>query len=63
MKIKFVFLLFIAFYLTIIVRLFFLQVLSSSDNKSPYLKTNKLYPIRGRIYDKNNQSLVLNQNS
>ncbi|HEX7542685.1 MAG TPA: penicillin-binding protein 2 [Patescibacteria group bacterium] len=63
MKIKFIFLLFIAFYLTIIVRLFFLQVLFTSNNTSPYLKTNKLYPIRGRIYDQKNQSLVLNQNS
>jgi len=63
MKIKFVFLLFIVFYLTIIVRLFFLQVIYSPANKSPYLKTNKLYPIRGRIYDQKNQSLVLNQNS
>jgi cell division protein FtsI/penicillin-binding protein 2 len=63
MKIKFIFLLFIVFYLTIIVRLFFLQVIYSPANKSEYLKTNKLYPIRGRIYDQKNQSLVLNQNS
>ncbi|MFA5769989.1 MAG: penicillin-binding protein 2 [Patescibacteria group bacterium] len=63
MKIKFIFLLFIAFYLAIIVRLFFLQVIYSPANKGAYLKTNKLYPIRGRIYDQKNQSLVLNQNS
>jgi len=63
MKIKFIFLLFIAFYLTIIIRLFFLQVIYSPANKSPYLKTNKLYPVRGRIYDQKNQALVLNQNS
>lgn len=63
MKIKFIFLLFIAFYLAITARLFFLQVISSSGNKSIYLKTNKIYPVRGRIYDINNQSLVLNQNS
>lgn len=63
MKIKFIFLLFIAFYLAIAARLFFLQVISSSGNKSIYLKTNKIYPVRGRIYDTNNQSLVLNQNS
>jgi cell division protein FtsI/penicillin-binding protein 2 len=63
MKIKFIFLLFIGFYIAIIARLFFLQVLSSPENKSLYLKTNKLYPIRGRIYDQKNQSLVLNQNS
>ncbi|EKE13666.1 MAG: hypothetical protein ACD_12C00872G0007 [uncultured bacterium] len=63
MKIKFIFLLFITFYLAIIVRLFFLQVIYSPANKSEYLKTNKLYPIRGRIYDQKNQSLVLNENS
>lgn len=63
MKIKFIFLFFIAFYLVIIIRLFFLQVIYSPANKSAYLKTNKLYPIRGRIYDQKNQSLVLNQNS
>ncbi|MFA6017506.1 MAG: penicillin-binding protein 2 [Patescibacteria group bacterium] len=63
MKIKFIFLLFIAFYLTIIVRLFFLQVMTSSKESNPYLKTNKLYPVRGRIYDRKNQALVLNQNS
>ncbi|MEK7096708.1 MAG: penicillin-binding protein 2 [Patescibacteria group bacterium] len=63
MKIKFIFLLFIAFYLAIIIRLFFLQVIYSPANKSEYLKTNKLYPVRGKIYDQKNQSLVLNQNS
>ncbi|PIP63237.1 hypothetical protein CO005_01900 [Candidatus Roizmanbacteria bacterium CG_4_8_14_3_um_filter_34_9] len=63
MKIKFIFLLFIVFYLTIVVRLFFLQVIYSPANKSEYLKTNKLNPIRGRIYDQENQALVLNQNS
>jgi cell division protein FtsI/penicillin-binding protein 2 len=63
MKIKLIFLFFITFYLTIIVRLFFLQVIYSPSNSSVYLKTNKLFPIRGRIYDKKNQSLVLNQNS
>lgn len=62
-KIKFVFLLFIVFYLVIIVRLFFLQVIYSAGNKSDYLKTNKIYPIRGRVYDQKNQALVLNQNS
>lgn len=27
------------------------------------MRTNKLFPVRGRIYDQKNQSLVLNQNS
>ncbi|MEK9169951.1 MAG: penicillin-binding protein 2, partial [Patescibacteria group bacterium] len=63
MKIKFIFLLFTVFYLTIVVRLFFLQVIYLPANKSEYLKTNKLNPVRGRIYDQENQALVLNQNS
>lgn len=63
MKIKLVFLFFILFYLTIVIRLFFLQVIYSPANKSPYLKTNKLYSVRGKIYDQNNYPLVLNQNS
>ncbi|MCR4276637.1 MAG: penicillin-binding protein 2 [Candidatus Roizmanbacteria bacterium] len=63
MKIKLIFLIFIAFYVALVVRLFFLQVLYSPSNKSVYLKTNKLNPIRGRIYDQKDQSLVLNQNS
>jgi cell division protein FtsI/penicillin-binding protein 2 len=63
MKIKIIFLLFLAFYFTIIVRLFFLQVVYSPAKSSDYLRTNKLFPVRGRIYDQKNQSLVLNQNS
>ncbi len=63
MKIKIVFLFFIVFYLAIVIRLFFLQVVYSPVNKSPYLKTTKIDPVRGRIYDRNNQPLVLNQNS
>lgn len=63
MKIKLVFLFFIFFYLAIIARLFFLQVIYSPANQSLYLKTNKLNPIRGRIFDRNNNPLVLNQNS
>ncbi len=62
MKIKLIFLFFILFYLAIIIRLFFLQVIYAPVNKSPYLKTNKINPIRGRIYDTNNYPLVLNQN-
>ncbi len=62
MKIKIVFLFFIVFYIAIIVKLFFLQVVYSPSN-SPYLKTTQIDPVRGRIYDKNKQPLVLNQNS
>lgn len=63
MKIKIVFLFFIVFYIAIIAKLFILQVVHSPTNKSPYLKITQINPVRGKIFDKNNQPLVLNQNS
>lgn len=63
MKIKLVFLFFIAFYLAIIFRLFFLQVIYSPANTNSDLKATQINAIRGRIYDQNNNPLVLNQNS
>ena len=64
MKIKLLFLIFILFYLAIIVRLFYLQVLRPRvSNNQPYLKTEKIVPERGKIYDRNKNPLVLNENS
>ena len=64
MKIKLLFLIFILFYFAIIIRLFYLQVLRSrASNSQPYLKTEKIVPERGKIYDRNNNPLVLNENS
>ena len=63
MKIKIVFLFFIVFYIAIVAKLFILQVIHSPTNKSPYLKTTQINPVRGKIFDKNSQPLVLNQNS
>jgi len=64
MKIKLLFLIFILFYLAIIVRLFYLQVLRPrASNNQPYLKTEKIVPERGKIYDRNKNPLVLNENS
>ena len=63
MKIKIIFLFFIVFYIAIVAKLFILQVIHSPTNKSPYLKTTQINPVRGKIFDKNSQPLALNQNS
>lgn len=64
MKTKLLFIGFLTLYLFIISKLFYLQILSpiSVDN-SLYLKSRKLLPERGKIYDKNMTPLALNQNS
>jgi len=64
MKIKLLFIGFLTLYLFIIIKLFYLQILSPIriDN-SFYLKSKKLLPERGKIYDRNMTPLVLNQNS
>ena len=64
MKTKLLFIIFLIFYIGIVVKLFYLQILSPLKvNKDLYLKTQKLLPERGRIYDKNQTPFVLNQNS
>ncbi|MFH0979800.1 MAG: penicillin-binding protein 2 [Candidatus Roizmanbacteria bacterium] len=64
MKTKLLFIIFLIFYLGIIVKLFYLQILSPLKvNKDLYLKTQKLLSERGRIYDNNKTPFVLNQNS
>jgi len=64
MKIKLLFVVFLCLYLVIIIRLFFIQILFPyRPDKDLYLKTAKLLPERGKIYDVNKNSLVLNQNS
>ncbi len=57
-------LLFILIFLGVTVRLFELEILNPFRSFSdPYLKTQKIYPERGRIFDRNANPLVLNQNS
>lgn len=64
MKIKLLFLFFLCIYLVIIARLFFIQILFPfKPGNDLYLKTAKLTPERGKIYDINKNPLVLNQNS
>lgn len=64
MKIKLLFIFFLLLYGAIVVRLFYIQVLNRDNaSKDMYLKTVSLQPERGKIYDVNNNPLVLNQNS
>lgn len=64
MKVKLLFTFFLLFYAAIIIRLFYLQVLRKDiTSQDLYLKTLSLAPERGKIFDKNGNPLVLNQNS
>lgn len=64
MKVKLLFLGFIIFYIAIVVRLFYVQVLMKDlGGQDLYLKTKNLPAERGRIYDSKGNPLVLNQNS
>lgn len=64
MKTKLLFTVFLFLYFAIIVRLFYLQIFSPLKvDKDLYLKTQKLIPERGKIFDVNKTPLVLNQNS
>ncbi|KKQ24204.1 MAG: Peptidoglycan glycosyltransferase [Candidatus Roizmanbacteria bacterium GW2011_GWC2_37_13] len=64
MKTKFLFIIFLLFYLGIVGKLFYLQIISPQEvNKNLYLKSQRLLPERGRIYDRNKTPFVLNQNS
>ena len=64
MKLKIIFLFFLSIYITIVIRLFYIQVINPKKYTSDlYLKNKKLYPERGKIYDRNGHPLVLNENS
>lgn len=64
MKTKLLFVGFLLIYALIIARLFYLQIFTpvSIDN-GLYLKSRKINPERGKIYDTNMTPLVLNQNN
>lgn len=64
MKTKLLFVGFLLIYALIIARLFYLQIFTpvSIDNDL-YLKSRKINPERGKIYDTNMTPLVLNQNN
>lgn len=61
LKTKLLFLFFTICFAVIIVRLFYLQVLNSQEYNADYLQTRKIYPERGRVFDRNGQPLAVNQ--
>lgn len=62
-KQKLLFIVFFLFYLVIIAKLFHLQVLNPVSTDTSYLKTNRILPERGRIYDRSGEPLALNKSS
>jgi cell division protein FtsI/penicillin-binding protein 2 len=63
-KLKLLFAVFLLLFGAVVYRLFHLQVLSpAKDSANNYLHTRKIYPERGKVYDRNRAPLVLNQNS
>lgn len=62
MKTKILFLFFLLVYFLIIIKLFYLQIFSPYQSLvNNYLLSQKILPERGKIYDRENQPLVLNQ--
>jgi len=59
-KLRFLFFSFLAIFIIIVIRLFYIQVLHP-DLQHDYLSTRKLQPERGKIYDRNGQPIVMNQ--
>lgn len=59
-KIRILFFGFVFLFFIIILRLFYIQIISPV-NTSEYLKTKTIYPQRGRIFDRNMLPLVTNQ--
>ncbi len=62
LKIRLIFFFFCILFILIIAKLFYLQVISPfSQSQLDYLRYKKILPQRGRVYDRNQQPLVLNQ--
>lgn len=59
-KIRLLLFAFLFAYIAIVVRLFYLQILNPITS-GDYLRTSKITPQRGRIFDRNMQPLVTNQ--
>ena len=52
---------FLACFIIIICRLFYLQVLDPFSLTADYLKTRKISPERGRVFDRNKEPVAMNQ--
>lgn len=61
LKLKFLLLVFAVFFIAIITKLFFLQILNQKGYEADYLTTTKIYPERGKMYDRNKLPIVVNQ--
>lgn len=62
-KQRLLFFVFFIFYLAITAKLLYLQVLSPQTSNNSYLKTNRILPERGKIYDRNGEPLAVNKSS
>lgn len=60
-RLKLIFSFFLLILFVIIIRLFYLQILSPDFYTADYTKTKKIEPKRGRIFDRNNLPLAVNQ--
>ncbi len=64
MRTRLLLLFFVLIFCGVIIRLFDLQIVNPfRSSTDPYLQTRKIYPERGRIFDRNGNPVVLNQNS
>lgn len=60
-RIKITYFIFLCLFGLIISKLFYLQLLNQKSNTDVYLKTNKIYPERGKILDINGLPLAVNK--
>lgn len=60
-RIRVVFFFFMVFFIAIVVRLFYVQVLRIHDTKAASLHYKRIFPERGRIFDRAMQPLATNQ--
>ncbi len=61
LKLKLLFLLFTLFFIAISTKLFYIQILNQKTHLSDYITTSKILPERGKIYDRHDQPIVVNQ--
>lgn len=62
-KAHLLFLFFLFFFIAIIAKLFYLQVLNPKSYLADYLTTRKILPERGKIYDVNHEPMASNENT
>src|SRR3989344_1050025 len=62
-KHRLLFIIFFLSYIAIISKLFYLQIINPSSVKTNYLKTSRIMPERGRIFDRNGEPMAVNKSS